>query len=113
VVADGDDQVVVLDARLQAYHGMWVVGWLGVFHHVGQGLLDGQGEVITRSAAASCVCSHCRKCARRRRALSGLASAVKSNRCLAAMVSLPICVGSRTETAQTMVATLCDLSSPY
>ena len=43
----------MIDSGLQTHHRMRVVGRVGVFHHVGQGLVDGQDEVINQDCGST------------------------------------------------------------
>lgn len=46
VVTDGDQQLLVIHPSVQSHRRIWMIGWVGVFDDVGQGFVDGQGEVI-------------------------------------------------------------------
>lgn len=49
VVGDGDQQLVVVKLGLQVHHRVGVMHEVGVFGGVGQGFIDGQGEIVNQS----------------------------------------------------------------
>ena len=46
VVSDSDQQVALRESRLQLHYRVRMMGVVSVFHHIGQGFINGQRKIV-------------------------------------------------------------------